>query len=166
MSKESTKSIKDPELNSADKSTFLPKCEYNSEAKKDAVQEKVEDKPKMPEVGFEDNSKGKLVSVKEGNLKSPVADLSQTKLISPTIVKNIEEKTNQIPSEKDEIAEKNETKLISNVDRKADYQVDSEESADDSMSLIIDLDNKPATIKEKVSVFDFDERMEESLRCH
>ena len=121
--------------------------ECNSESKKDAVQEKVEDKPKMPEVGFEDNSKGKLVSVKEGNLKSPVADLSQTKLISPTIVKNIEEKTNQIPTEKVQISDKNPTKLIPNVDCKSDHQADSEESADDLISLIIDLDNKPATIE-------------------
>ena len=56
------------------------------------------------------------------------------------------------------ISDKNPTKLIPNVDCKSDHQADSEESADDSMSLIIDLDNKPATIKGRVSVFDFDDK--------
>merc|ERR1719431_1481972 len=67
-----------------------------------------------------------------------------------------------IKEEDSKVSETGKTKSLPQ-EFKINQEPDSEESADDSLSLVIDLDNKAPVVKEKTSVFDFDDELEEKL---
>ena len=67
-----------------------------------------------------------------------------------------------IREEDSKVSETGKTKSLPQ-EFKINQEPDSEESADDSLSLVIDLDNKAPVVKEKTSVFDFDDELEEKL---
>merc|ERR1712106_176078 len=168
--KEPVKSIKASELKDSDNkigtTSNLPKCEVTSDVKKDEIQlVEEEDKPKILADRFEGSSKAKSVSEVEEKIQvSSLKSLASNP--SPPVSPVAEDGSIQMEKDEDvtsDVCDNSPAKSLSDLDFKSNHQPDSEESADDSMSLVIDLDNKAPVVKEKTSVFDFDDDLEEKF---
>jgi len=143
--KEPAKSTNGSELKDSDSKTRtsanFSKQDSIPEMKDGEILELAVEKPK--EI-YEDNDS-----------KSLVNDL-------PPEVKATEVNDKEIVEEATKVSETGKTKALAR-EFKINQEPDSEESADDSLSLVIDLDNKAPVVKEKTSVFDFDDELEEKL---
>merc|ERR1719431_1612472 len=143
--KESVKSINGSQLNDSNSktraSTNLSKQDSIPEMKDSEILELAVEKPKE---------------------MSEDTDSISLQNDSPQAGKATEANDKVIGEEDTKVSETGKTKSLPQ-EFKINQEPDSEESADDSLSLVIDLDNKAPVVKEKTSVFDFDDELEEKL---